>query len=160
VNIFSRATVQSAIVLMNRRMKVERGVITFDPVCSSVEDMHLHHLGGTNQAQAQTCRVSAQYDSTANRWNAFPSARVVCRSERRFPGHASIRATLPEDAQIPQPVLAKRITSASDLLRLRRWTWRSSLYRRRWSWRTSLRRRKYCLARHLRFVQLTLPLAL
>jgi len=49
----SKAIVQSAIVLMNRRMKVERGVITFDSVRSSVEDMHLHHLGGTNQAQAQ-----------------------------------------------------------------------------------------------------------
>src|SRR5437762_1374119 len=60
----SRAIVQSAIVLMNRRMKVERGVITFDSVCSSVEDMHLHHLGGTNQVQAQTCRISAQDDST------------------------------------------------------------------------------------------------
>jgi hypothetical protein len=49
----SRAIVQSAIVLMNRRMKVERGVITFVPVCSSVEDMHLHNLEGRNQAQAQ-----------------------------------------------------------------------------------------------------------
>jgi len=59
-------------VLMNRRMKVERGVIMFDSVCSSVEDMHLHHLGGTNQAQAQTRRVSAQYDSTATGGTRFP----------------------------------------------------------------------------------------
>src|SRR6266571_5091855 len=56
----SSATVQSAIVLMNRRMKVERGVITFVPVCSNVEDMHLHHLGGTKQAQAQTHDLSEQ----------------------------------------------------------------------------------------------------
>ena len=34
-------------------MKVERGPATagFVPVCSSVEDMHLHHLGGTRAAQ-------------------------------------------------------------------------------------------------------------
>jgi hypothetical protein len=43
-------------VLMNRRMKVERGVITFVPVCSSVEDMHLHHLGGTRAAQERSAR--------------------------------------------------------------------------------------------------------
>ncbi len=54
----------------------------------------------------------------------------------------------------------RHVASASDLLRRRRWTWRSSLYRRRWSWRSSLRRRKYRVARHLRFVQITLPLAL
>src|SRR5437867_9472935 len=54
----------------------------------------------------------------------------------------------------------RHVASASDLLRRRRWTWRSSLYRRRWSWRSSLRRGKYRLARHLRFVQITLPLAL
>jgi hypothetical protein len=47
-----RAIVQSAIVLMNRRMKAERDVITFAPVCSSVTGMHLHHSQGTNQAQA------------------------------------------------------------------------------------------------------------
>jgi len=62
----SSAIVQSAIVLMNRRMKVERGAITFDSVCSSVEDMHLHHLGGTNRAQA---RMS----------NREKSARIVAR---------------------------------------------------------------------------------
>src|SRR5437764_4765751 len=99
----SRAIVQSAIVLMNRRMKVERGVIMFDSVCSSVEDMHLHHLGGTNQAQAQTCRVSAQYDSTATGGvervslglGSVAAAKVdslstlqyaqPCRSTRKFP---------------------------------------------------------------------------
>src|SRR6266480_369830 len=118
----SRAIVQSAIVLMNRRMKVERGVIMFDSVCSSVEDMHLHHLGGTNQAQAQTRRVSAQYDSTATGGTRFPRPGYCRRSERRFLGHAPIRATLPEHAQIPQPVLAKRVTSASDLFRRGRWS--------------------------------------
>ena len=54
----------------------------------------------------------------------------------------------------------RHVASASDLLRRRRWTWRSSLYRRRWSWRSSLRLGKYRVARHLRFVQITLPLAL
>src|SRR6266516_8111056 len=62
----SSATVQSAIVLTNRRMKTERDVITFVPVCSSVAGMHLHHLEGTNQAQAQTSCVLAQYDSAAS----------------------------------------------------------------------------------------------
>src|SRR4029077_9082829 len=59
----SSATVQSAIVLMNRRMKVERGPATagFVPVCSSVEDMHLHHLGGTRAAQ----EGSARFEETA-----------------------------------------------------------------------------------------------
>ena len=41
---------------MNRRMKVERGVITFVLVCSSVEDMHVHHLGGTRAAQEWSAR--------------------------------------------------------------------------------------------------------
>jgi hypothetical protein len=49
---------------MNRRMKVERGPATagFVPVCSSVEDMHLHHLGGTRAAQ----EWSARFEKTAN----------------------------------------------------------------------------------------------
>src|SRR5947208_15175767 len=96
----SRAIVQSAIVLMNRRMKVERGVIMFDSVCSSVEDMHLHHLGGTNQAQAQTCRVSAQYNSTATGGTRFTRRGECRRSEGRCLDHRSIRATWPEHAQI------------------------------------------------------------
>jgi hypothetical protein len=60
----SSATVQSAIVLMNRRMKVERGPATagFVPVCSSVEDMYLHHLGGTRAAQ----EGSARFEETAD----------------------------------------------------------------------------------------------
>jgi hypothetical protein len=36
----SRAIVQSAIVLMNRRMNAERDVRMFVPVCSSVAGMH------------------------------------------------------------------------------------------------------------------------
>src|SRR2546421_739526 len=36
----SRAIVQSAIVLINRRMKAERDVTMFVPVCSSVAGMH------------------------------------------------------------------------------------------------------------------------
>src|SRR5882724_1189953 len=39
VNMITSATVQSAIVLMNRRMKAERGVIMFVPVCSRVAGM-------------------------------------------------------------------------------------------------------------------------
>src|SRR5437867_10446120 len=58
----SSATVQSAIVLMNRRMKAERGVITFVPVCSSVEDMHSHHLGGTRAAQEWSVRFEETAD--------------------------------------------------------------------------------------------------
>ena len=53
----SSAIVQSAIVLMNRRMKTERDVITFVPVCSASLGMHLHHLEGTNAAQAKMSRV-------------------------------------------------------------------------------------------------------
>src|SRR5882724_4461644 len=36
----SRAIVQSAIVLMNRRIKAERDVTMFVPVCSSAAGMH------------------------------------------------------------------------------------------------------------------------
>src|SRR5207244_4982760 len=36
----SSATVQSATVLMNRRMNAERDVMTFVPVCSRVTGMH------------------------------------------------------------------------------------------------------------------------
>jgi len=97
----SSATVHSAIVLMNRRMKVDRGVITFVPVCSSVEDMHLHHLGGTNQAQAQTCRVSAQYDSTATGGTHFSRHGVGRRGERRrFNALLPFILVLPEMLQL------------------------------------------------------------
>jgi len=48
----SSAIVQSAIVLRNRRIKAERDVMTFVPVCSSVAGMHLHHLEGRRAAQA------------------------------------------------------------------------------------------------------------
>jgi len=58
----SSATVQSAIVLTNRRMKTERGVITFVPVCSSVAGMHLHHLEGRRAAQ----EWSARFEETAD----------------------------------------------------------------------------------------------
>lgn len=49
---------------MNRRMKVERGPATagFVPVCSSVEDMHLHHLGGTRAAQEGSARFEEAAD--------------------------------------------------------------------------------------------------
>lgn len=47
----SNATVQSAIVLINRRMNAERAVIRFEPVCSKVADMRLHHLEGRHSVQ-------------------------------------------------------------------------------------------------------------
>ena len=52
---------------MNRRMKVERGLATagFVPVCSSVEDMHLHHLGGTRAAQEGSARFETAADPPA-----------------------------------------------------------------------------------------------
>src|SRR5436309_14631933 len=57
----SSAIVQSAIVLMNRRIKAERDPATagFVPVCSRVTGMHLHHPQGTIRAQAQTNRALA-----------------------------------------------------------------------------------------------------
>ena len=61
----SSAIVQSAIVLMNRRMKTDRRVIRFVSVCSSVAGMHMHHLGGTNLVQARMSSVLAQYDCAA-----------------------------------------------------------------------------------------------
>jgi hypothetical protein len=47
----SSATVQSATVLANRKMKAERDVMTFVPVCSKVMGMRLHHLEGRRTAQ-------------------------------------------------------------------------------------------------------------
>jgi len=47
---------QSAIVLMNRKTKTERGVTAGAPVSSRVMGMHWHHSQGTNQAQAKMSR--------------------------------------------------------------------------------------------------------
>src|SRR6266478_4178994 len=60
----SSATVQSAIVLMNRRMNAERDVTTFVPGCSRLTGMDLHHPQGMNRAQAQMSRVSAYAQSS------------------------------------------------------------------------------------------------
>src|SRR5215472_9963773 len=54
----SRATVHRATVLMNRRMKTERGVTTFGPVCSSVAGIVLHHLEGTRAVQESSAASS------------------------------------------------------------------------------------------------------
>ena len=54
----SSATVQSATVLMNRRINAERDVMTFVPVCSRITGMHLHHPQGTKRAQAEMSRAS------------------------------------------------------------------------------------------------------
>jgi hypothetical protein len=37
---------QSATVLINRKMKIERGVTVLVPACSAVADMHVHHPEG------------------------------------------------------------------------------------------------------------------
>src|SRR5436309_13756399 len=73
----SSATVQSAIVLTNRRIKTERDVITFEPVCSSVTGMHLHHLEGRRAAQ----EWSARFEETADP----PTPQAV---EQVYPLHA------------------------------------------------------------------------
>jgi len=85
---------------MNRRMKVERGVITFVPVCSSVEDMHLHHLGGTRAAQEGSARFEETADPSTppelhrdmlhryHEWNEGPESRkspfCFCLHRRRW----------------------------------------------------------------------------
>ena len=56
----SRAIVQSAIVLMNRRIKAEREVIDVRAGLLKVTGMHLHHSQGTKQAQAQI----SEYESS------------------------------------------------------------------------------------------------
>jgi hypothetical protein len=50
----SSAIVQSAIVLANRKMKAERDVMTFVPLCSKVTGMRLHHLEGRRAAQERS----------------------------------------------------------------------------------------------------------
>jgi hypothetical protein len=56
-------------------MKVERGPATagFVPVCSSVEDMHLHHLGGTRAAQEGSARFEEAVDP--------PTSTVKCYTD-------------------------------------------------------------------------------
>ncbi len=64
----SRATVQSATVLMNRRMNAERGVSRFGPVCSNVAGMLLHHHEGRCAVQDEACGFSAiRTDSVCGR---------------------------------------------------------------------------------------------
>src|SRR4029077_18358106 len=103
----SRAIVQSAIVLMNRRMKTEREVRTFVPVCSSVVGMH--------------CIISKE--------GALRKPERALRRKRGCDFSTVLGYT---DITQQRP---KRADSASDLLRHRRWSWRRSFYRRRWSCR-------------------------
>src|SRR5205814_10364319 len=53
----SKATVHKATVLMNRRIKTERRVTTFGPVCSSVAGMALHHPEGRRAMQEVSASV-------------------------------------------------------------------------------------------------------
>src|SRR5207248_6794469 len=53
----SKATVHKATVLMNRRIKTERRVTTFGPVCSSVAGMALHHPEGRRDMQEVSASV-------------------------------------------------------------------------------------------------------
>src|SRR6266566_1407558 len=54
----SRATVQRATVLMNRRMNAERRLTKFGPLCSNVVGMLLHHLEVTHAAQEGSAPVT------------------------------------------------------------------------------------------------------
>ena len=147
----SRAIVQSAIVLMNRRMKAERrpAAVGFAPVCSRIAGM----------------------PSIISKEGALRKRERALR--RKCGCVSSGRAAVGITADIT-PASPKHVGTASDLLRCRRWSWRSSLCRRRWSWRRSFhssrwscRRRKYCAAKHVRLtllfglcpVQRALPLS-
>jgi hypothetical protein len=138
VNMISRAIVQSAIVLMNRRMNTERDVITFGPVCSRVTGMHLHHSQGMNRAQAKMTRVFSDESKKSD------AIRTMIRSIA-----CNMGVSLPETRKFSSQSQPMRVATASELLRRGRWSWQSSLHGRRWSWRSSLRRRKHCPARHL-----------
>src|SRR5881392_1005129 len=54
----SRATVQRATVLMNRKMNAERRFTKFGPLCSNVVGMLLHHLELTHAAQDWSAAVA------------------------------------------------------------------------------------------------------
>src|SRR5438552_13313723 len=60
----SRATVQRATVLMNRRMNAERRLTKFGPLCSNVVGMKLHHLEVTHAAQEGSATVPRQMPAT------------------------------------------------------------------------------------------------
>jgi len=136
---------------MNRRMKAERrpAAVGFAPVCSRIAGMP---------------SIISKEGALRKRERAL-RRKCGCVSS----GRAAVRIT----ADIT-PASPKHVGTASDLLRCRRWSWRSSLCRRRWSWRRSFycsgwscRRRKYCAAKHVRLtllfglcpVQRALPLS-
>ena len=75
----SSATVQSAIVLTNRKMKAERGVITFVPVCSKVTGMRVHHLEGRLAAQERSAvRIEEDADYAGGHLLHLHSSIQVC----------------------------------------------------------------------------------
>jgi hypothetical protein len=73
----SNATVHKAMVLVNRRMKVERGVTTFGPVCSNVAGMALHHLEGKRTVQQGSESVSIKWARLYRMLPDHPSSTLL-----------------------------------------------------------------------------------
>src|SRR5882724_4615621 len=108
----SSATVQSAIVLMNRRMNAERDVTTFVPGCSRLTGMDLHHPQGMNRAQAQMSRVSAYAQSSTvtgytgiadgeEDWGSRSSTLRFCLYRRQWRGGTSASLCVPWRRRAP-----------------------------------------------------------
>src|SRR5436309_6078813 len=67
---FSNAPVNKAMVLVNRRMKVERGVTTFGPVCSKVAG-----IGSASSRRKAYCARGSE--SLSVRWAQLPERYLI-----------------------------------------------------------------------------------
>ena len=87
----SKATDHKATVLMNRRMKTERRVATFGPVCSSVAGTALHHPEGRHGVQEGSASVSDEY-ATLSRiviWSSLISPAMDRARDERISGESN-----------------------------------------------------------------------
>src|SRR6266481_5091192 len=73
----SRATVQRATVLMNRRMNAERRLTKFGPLCSNVVGMKLHHLEVTHAAQEGSATVPRQMPATVELLSGYSGLALL-----------------------------------------------------------------------------------
>src|SRR5438045_1882357 len=73
----SRATVQRATVLMNRRMNAERRLTKFGPLCSNVVGMKLHHLEVTHAAQEGSATVPRQMPATVQLLSGYSGLALL-----------------------------------------------------------------------------------
>src|SRR5258707_6167559 len=101
----SKATDHKATVLMNRRMKTERRVTTFGPVCSNVAGMALHHLEGMRAMQEGSIILSRRRQACSASSPCEGEMIEVRSSVPEFqPGHCDPSpSALPKKGEVTQP---------------------------------------------------------